>query len=75
MIKKKNLDPSLVTYIDGAGNPFTHVANAECYYVNSNTGEGSDNWSGLSWDEAFATITHALAVAPAWSIIYVAGGD
>lgn len=42
------------------------------YYVYDAADAGGD---GLSWGTAFQTITEALAVAPAFSTIYVAPGD
>lgn len=42
------------------------------YYVKTN---GSDSNNGRSWDNAFATITHAANVAGSYSTIYVESGE
>jgi len=62
MIKKRNLDKSLVDYIDGLGMGMEArgALGGTVYYVEGNS--GSDEEDGLSWDTAFKTLTKAFAV-------------
>lgn len=83
MIKKRNLDKTLVDYIDGLGMGMEARGGlgGTVYYVEGNS--GSDARDGLSWDTAFKTLTKAFTVCHAnmaqrsrWArrnTIYIAG--
>lgn len=61
MIKKYNLDPSLVSYIDGVGNLESRGAlGGSVYYVEGNA--GNDDWCG-SESEPFKTLAKAISVS------------
>ena len=45
-------------------------AKSNVWFVDSTKSGG-----GTSWDDAFTTLTAAVAAATAWDIIYIAGGD
>jgi hypothetical protein len=63
MIKKRNLDASLVNYIDnlGMGIEDRGAVGGTVYYVENNS--GNDKWDGLSIDTAFKTLAKAIAVS------------
>lgn len=63
MIKKYNLDSSLVNYIDnlGMGVEARGALGGTVYYVENNS--GNDNWDGLSIDKPFKTLAKAIAVS------------
>lgn len=63
MIKKYNLDPSLVNYIDnlGMGVEARGALGGTVYYVENNA--GNDAWDGLSVDRPFKTLAKAIAVS------------
>lgn len=63
MIKKRNLDPSLVNYIDGLGMGIEArgALGGTVYYVEGNS--GLDTNDGLSMDYAFKTLAKAIAVS------------
>jgi hypothetical protein len=63
MIKKKNLDSSLVNYIDnlGMGVEARGAIGGTVYYVEGNSGK--DAYDGLSIDYAFKTLAKAIAVS------------
>lgn len=65
MIKKRNLDLSLVNYIDnlGMGIEARGALGGTVYYVEGNA--GNDAWDGLSIDKPFQTLAKALAVSHA----------
>jgi hypothetical protein len=63
MIKKYNLDSSLVNYIDnlGMGVEARGALGGTVYYVEGNA--GNDKWDGLSVDKPFKTLAKAIAVS------------
>jgi hypothetical protein len=63
MIKKYNLDSSLVNYIDnlGMGVEARGALGGTVYYVEGNA--GNDAWDGLSIDKPFKTLAKAIAVS------------
>lgn len=63
MIKKYNLDSSLVNYIDnlGMGVEARGAIGGTIYYVENNA--GNDAWDGLSVDKPFKTLAKAIAVS------------
>jgi len=63
MIKKRNLDPSLVSYIDdlGMGVEARGAIGGSVYYVENNA--GNDYWDGLTPETAFKTLAKAIAVS------------
>lgn len=63
MIKKYNLDSSLVNYIDnlGMGVEARGALGGTVYYVEGNA--GNDKWDGLSIDKPFKTLAKAIAVS------------
>ena len=63
MIKKYNLDSSLVNYIDnlGMGVEARGAIGGTVYYVENNA--GNDKWDGLSIDKPFKTLAKAIAVS------------
>jgi hypothetical protein len=63
MIKKYNLDSSLVNYIDnlGMGVEDRGAIGGTVYYVENNA--GNDAWDGLSVDKPFKTLAKAIAVS------------
>ena len=63
MIKKRNLDSSLVNYIDnlGMGVEERGALGGTVYYVEGNA--GNDAWDGLSVDYPFKTLAKAIAVS------------
>ncbi|MFA5340317.1 MAG: hypothetical protein WC332_00930 [Clostridia bacterium] len=63
MIKKYNLDSSLVNYIDnlGMGVEARGALGGTVYYVENNS--GNDAWDGLSIDRAFKTLAKAISVS------------
>lgn len=63
MIKKYNLDSSLVNYIDnlGMGVEARGAIGGTVYYVENNA--GNDAWDGLSIDKPFKTLAKAIAVS------------
>jgi hypothetical protein len=63
MIKKYNLDSSLVNYIDnlGMGVENRGAIGGTVYYVENNA--GNDAWDGLSVDKPFKTLAKAIAVS------------
>ena len=63
MIKKYNLDPSLVNYIDnlGMGVEERGALGGTVYYVENNA--GNDAWDGLSIDYPFKTLAKAISVS------------
>lgn len=63
MIKKRNLDPSLVNYIDnlGMGVEERGALGGTVYYVEGNA--GNDAWDGLSVDYPFKTLAKAISVS------------
>jgi hypothetical protein len=63
MIKKYNLDSSLVNYIDnlGMGVEARGALGGTVYYVENNA--GNDKWDGLSIDKPFKTLAKAIAVS------------
>lgn len=63
MIKKYNLDSSLVNYIDnlGMGVEARGALGGTVYYVENNA--GNDAWDGLSIDKPFKTLAKAIAVS------------
>ncbi len=79
MIKKRNLDPSLVNYIDGRGWKAGLTGRAGglyptgsfWYVVPSATTVGA----GKSWEEPFATMQEALNVVQPWDTIFCAPGN
>jgi len=62
MIKKRNLDSSLVNYIDnlGMGVEERGALGGTVYYVEGNA--GNDAWDGLSVDYPFKTLAKAISV-------------
>ncbi|MFA5377333.1 MAG: hypothetical protein WC455_16400 [Dehalococcoidia bacterium] len=65
MIRKYNLDSSLVNYIDnlGMGVEARGALGGTVYYVEGNA--GNDAWDGLSIDKPFKTLAKAIAVSHA----------
>jgi hypothetical protein len=65
MIKKYNLDSSLVNYIDnlGMGVEARGAIGGTIYYVEGNA--GNDKWDGLSIDRPLKTLAKAIAVSHA----------
>lgn len=63
MIKKRNLDSSLVNYIDnlGMGVEARGALGGTVYYVDNNA--GNDAWDGLSIDYPFKTLAKAITVS------------
>jgi hypothetical protein len=63
MIRKYNLDSSLVNYIDnlGMGVEARGSLGGTVYYVENNA--GNDKWDGLSVDKPFKTLAKAIAVS------------
>jgi len=63
MIKKVNLDASLVNYIDnlGMGVESRGAIGGTVYYVEGNSGR--DSWDGLTIDTAFKTLAKAISVS------------
>lgn len=63
MIRKYNLDSSLVNYIDnlGMGVEARGALGGTVYYVEGNA--GNDAWDGLSIDRPFKTLAKAIAVS------------
>ena len=63
MIKKYNLDPSLVNYIDnlGMGVEARGALGGTVYYVENNA--GNDAYDGLSIDYPFKTLAKAISVS------------
>jgi hypothetical protein len=63
MIKKYNLDSSLVNYIDnlGMGVEARGALGGTVYYVEGNA--GNDKWDGLSIDKPFKTLAKAISVS------------
>lgn len=63
MIKKRNLDASLINYIDnlGMGVEERGALGGTVYYVENNA--GNDKWDGLSVDTPFKTLAKAIAVS------------
>ncbi len=63
MIKKRNLDSSLVNYIDnlGMGVENRGALGGTVYYVENNA--GNDAWDGLSVDYPFKTLAKAIEVS------------
>lgn len=63
MIRKYNLDPSLVNYIDnlGMGVEDRGALGGTVYYVENNA--GNDAWDGLSVEKPFKTLAKAIAVS------------
>jgi hypothetical protein len=75
MIKKRNLEDSLQTWIKGQGSPFSGTRKGKDVYVDSTN--GSDNWDGESWDDPVASIGQALTIIGTQKFcrIFVAPGD
>jgi len=65
MIKKRNLDASLVSYIDGLGMGLEArgALGGTVYYVEGN--DGSDEYDGLSVELPFKTLAKAITVSHA----------
>lgn len=63
MIRKYNLDSSLVNYIDnlGMGVEARGALGGTVYYVENNA--GNDAWDGLSVEKPFKTLAKAIAVS------------
>lgn len=63
MIRKYNLDSSLVNYIDnlGMGVEARGALGGTVYYVENNA--GNDAWDGLSVDKPFKTLAKAITVS------------
>lgn len=78
MIQKRNLDPSLISYINGAGwNAGWHggvTGGLGGYlYVDPNT--GGAHGDGKSWDTPLLLLTDALLAMKKWDTIFCAPGD
>lgn len=59
MIKQRNLDDSLKTWITNEARAYAPTQGGTVYYVDGN--DGNDSYGGLSWDSPFKTVAYALA--------------
>ena len=63
-------EKSMGAFYDRLEQYLVPFAKSNVWFVDSTKSGG-----GTSWDDAFSTLTAAVAAATAWDIIYVAGGD